>query len=125
MCIYNFGTIEIEGMQFFAFHGVLPEERAEGNLFLVDFKCRRNISKAMDSDDLADTLDYGSIHHLVAEEMAVPSKLLEHVAGRIARRIEKEYPNLPYFKVTVSKQSPPVEGKAEWSRVSIEGGSCS
>lgn len=122
MCISNLGAIEIEGMQFFAFHGVLPEERAEGNLFLVDFKCRYDISGAMRSDDLSDTLDYSGIHHIVAEEMAVPSKLLEHVAGRIARRIDREHPEIPWFSLSVSKQNPPVQGRAEWSRVTVEGG---
>lgn len=122
MCISPFGTISIDSMQFIAFHGVLPEERHDGNLFLVDFKCRYDISRAMDSDELADTLDYGQIHQIVAREMAVPSKLLEHVAGRIARRIEKEHPGIPWFSVTVSKQNPPVEGRAEWSRVTVEGG---
>ncbi len=122
MCISDIGTIELEGMQFMAFHGVLPEERREGNLFLVDFKCRYPIGAAMESDELVDTLDYGHIHRLVAKEMSVPSDLLEHVAGRIARSIEASHPDIPWFAVTVSKQSPPVEGRAEWSRVTVEGG---
>lgn len=123
MCISDLGTISIDGMQFIAYHGVLPEERHDGNLFLVDFKCRYDISKAAVSDSLADTLDYGLIHKIVAEEMEVPSNLLEHVAGRIAKRIEKEHPDIPWFSITVSKQNPPVQGRAEWSRVTLEGGS--
>ncbi len=123
MCISNFGEIELDSMQFVAFHGVLPRERSEGNLFLVDFKCRYDISGAMASDDIADTLDYSKIHGIVAEEMAIPSNLLEHVAGRIARRVESEHPDIPWFSVRVSKQDPPVDGRAEWSRVTVEGGS--
>ena len=122
MRISNLGTISLEAMQFMAYHGVLPEERETGNLFLVDFKCTYDISRAMASDDLADTLDYGHIHAIVAEEMAVPSKLLEHVAGRIAARISAEHPEIVWFAVTVSKQNPPVQGRAEWSRVTVEGG---
>jgi dihydroneopterin aldolase len=109
-------------MQFFAFHGVLPEEREEGNLFIVDFKGKYDIFAAMDSDELADTLDYGKIHHIVASEMEIPSKLLEHVAGRIARRIEREFPKIISFSISVAKQNPPVEGRAEWSRVTVSGG---
>jgi dihydroneopterin aldolase len=122
MCISDIGTIELEGMQFFAFHGVLPEEREEGNLFIVDFKGKYDISASMDSDELADTLDYGKIHHIVASEMEIPSKLLEHVAGRIARRIEREFPDIISFSISVAKQNPPVEGRAEWSRVTVSGG---
>jgi len=109
-------------MQFFAFHGVLPEERTEGNLFIVDFKCKYDISAAMDSDELPDTLDYGKIHHIVASEMEIPSKLLEHVAGRIARRIEREFPKIISFSISVAKQNPPVQGRAEWSRITVSGG---
>ena len=97
MRISNLGSISLEAMQFMAYHGVLPEEREEGNLFLVDFKCTYDIGKAMISDDLADTLDYGHIHAIVAEEMAVPSNLLEHVAGRIASRISAEHPEIVWF----------------------------
>lgn len=122
MRISNLGSISLEAMQFMAYHGVLPEERQDGNLFLVDFKCTYDIGKAMISDDLADTLDYGHIHAIVAEEMAVPSNLLEHVAGRIASRIASEHPVIVSFAVTVSKQNPPVQGRAEWSRVTVEGG---
>ena len=122
MRISNLGSISLEAMQFMAYHGVLPEEREEGNLFLVDFKCTYDIGKAMTSDDLTDTLDYGHIHAIVAEEMAVPSNLLEHVAGRIASRIAAEHPEIVSFAVTVSKQNPPVQGRAEWSRVTVEGG---
>ncbi len=122
MCISDFGTIELDSMQFVAFHGVLPQEKQDGNLFLVDFKCTYDISEAMRSDRLSDTLDYAAIHRIVAAEMAIPSELLEHVAGRIARHIEKDYPGIPSFKVRVSKQCPPIDGRAEWSRVTVEGG---
>ena len=57
MCISNIGTIELEGMQFFAFHGVLLK-REEGNLFIVDFKGKYDISAAM-VPMTSDTLDYG------------------------------------------------------------------
>ena len=123
MRISDIGTISLDAMQFIANHGVLPEERHDGNLFLVDFKCRYNIAAAIKSDALKDTLDYGHIHAIVAEEMAIPSDLLEHVAGRIAKRIASEHPDILWFEVTVSKQNPPVNGRAEWSRVTMEGGS--
>jgi len=122
MRISDIGTIELLGMQFVAFHGVLPEEKENGNLFLVDFRCHYPIGKAADSDNLEDTLDYGSIHHIVAEQMSIPSNLLENVAGRIADSIVAHYPDLEWFEVAVSKQAPPVDGRAEWSRVIVHGG---
>lgn len=112
-------TIELTGMRFHAFHGCLAAEREKGNLFIVDFKCGYDIGKAACSDDLADTLDYGEIYDIVAREMAVPSNLLEHVAGRIVDAIRSAHPEIESFSVSVSKQNPPVAGEAGWSKVTI------
>ena len=114
------GIIELEGMEFHAFHGVLEHEKIEGNLFIVDFKGEVDMSKAAESDLLEDTLNYALIYDAVAKEMATPSELLEHVAGRIQRAIAAEFPQFERFSVRVSKHNPPVEGPVEWSRVTIK-----
>ena len=122
MRIPDIGTIELNGMRFHAFHGCLPAEREQGAEYLVDFRCRCDISRAEESDDLADTLDYSRIYDLVAAEMAVPSNLLEHVAGRIRDAIEREFPDIPEFEVGVCKLAPPVGGAAAMAKLSVKGG---
>lgn len=123
MCISNIGTIELKGMQFFAYHGVFPEEREKGNDFVVDLCCKYDISAAMGSDNLADTLNYAAVYNLISEQMAIPSNLLEHVAGRIASEIEREFPEILHFSISIAKQNPPVQGKVECSRITVIGGS--
>lgn len=113
------GTIELTGMRFKAFHGCLPEERRDGNVFVVDFSCLYDISRAAASDDLADTLDYGCIYDIIAAEMAKPSNLLENVAARIIKAVSEAHPEIISMTVSVAKRNPPVNGPAEWSRVSI------
>ena len=115
----NIGVIELEGMEFKAYHGCLEQEKVRGNLFTVDFRGELDLSAAAESDRLADTLNYGEIYDLVSEEMSVPSELLENVAGRIVKVIEKRFPQLVRFSVRVSKKRPPVEGIAQWSRVTL------
>ena len=83
------GIIELEGMEFKAYHGCLEQEKVRGNLFTVDFRGELDLSAAAESDNLNDTLNYGEIYDLVAEEMSIPSELLENVAGRIVNAIEK------------------------------------
>lgn len=119
MCISDIGIIELEGMRFHAYHGCLEKERREGNLFIVDFKGELDIRKASYSDKLEDTVNYATVYDIVKEEMETPSDLLEHVAGRIARRISTQLPEFIRFSVRVSKQMPPVDGHVEWSRVTI------
>ena len=76
-------TIFISGLRVYAFHGVLPQERLVGGDYLVDVRVDYSHSLATESDRVEDTLDYSRLHHLIDEEMAIPSALLEHVAGRI------------------------------------------
>lgn len=115
----NIGVIELEGMEFKAYHGCLEQEKVRGNVFTVDFRGELDLSAAAESDNLNDTLDYGEIYELVAEEMSVPSELLENVAGRIVKAVERRFPQLLAFSVRVSKKRPPVDGVAQWSRVTL------
>ena len=113
------GIIELEGMEFHAFHGCLERERKEGNTFVVDFYAETELKKAVKSDDLKDTLDYGRVYDIVAEQMAVPSNLLENVAGRILDAVRKEFNEILFLKIRVSKKNPPVNGACSWSRVTV------
>ena len=115
----NIGVIELEGMEFKAYHGVLEQEKVRGNEFVVDFRGELDLSAAAESDALEDTLNYAEIYDIVAYEMSVPSELLENVAGRILKTIEAQFPQLISFSVRVSKKRPPVDGVAQWSRVTL------
>lgn len=125
MCILNFvmmekiGVIELEGMEFKAYHGCLEQEKVRGNSFVVDFRGEMDLSAAAESDALGDTVNYAEIYDIVAEEMSVPSELLENVAGRIVKAIEVRFPQIVSFSVRVSKKRPPVDGVAQWSRVTL------
>lgn len=114
------GTIELSGMEFHAYHGCLESERLNGARYLVDFRCEYDITRAAFTDSLSDTLDYSEIYEIVARQMFVPSNLLEHVAARIADAIAAAHPEILSFSVKVSKENPPVSGKAAWSSVTID-----
>ena len=113
------GLIELEGMEFKAYHGCLEQEKVRGNSFTVDFRGELDLSAAAESDNLNDTLNYADIYEIVADEMSIPSELLENVAGRIMKSIEEKFPQLISFSVRVSKKRPPVDGVAQWSRVTL------
>jgi len=113
------GKIELKGMRFFARHGVYEAERIEGNDFIVDFSGETDLTAASESDDLNDTVDYQKIQRIIASEMEVPSSLLEHVAGRIIRRLQVEIPQLLHVSVSISKMNPPLPAPTECSRVTL------
>lgn len=107
-------------MKFRAFHGCLPQERIDGNDFVVDFRCEYEFFDACESDNLNDTLNYAAIYDVVAAQMAVPSNLLEHLAGRVCRAIQIEFPALKHFSVSIAKLNPPVSGPVRESRITVE-----
>ena len=102
--------ITLENIRLFAYHGCLPEETVIGSDYRVDIEVEANLGLAALSDDLKDTADYVTIHRIAKEEMALPSKLLEHVARRISLEILKEIPIVERGVVKVSKINPPIGG---------------
>ena len=111
------GMIEIEGMEFYAYHGHFAAEQVVGNRFLVDLTLITDCSKAAKSDDLTDALDYQVAYRVVKEEMQIKSHLLENVANRILNRLYVEYPLIEKAKIKISKLNPPMGG--EIARVSV------
>ncbi len=100
--------IFLKEVRFHAFHGVMPQERTVGADFLVDVRVGYDISTAMKSDNVADTISYADIYNLVRMEMNKPSALLEHLAGRIANSIIEAFPTLTSIDLTITKSNPPM-----------------
>jgi dihydroneopterin aldolase len=107
------GKVIVEDIRVFAYHGCLPEETRIGSDYVVTIKLKADLKKAARTDILEDTVDYVHVNHIVKKEMAVPSKLLEHVAQRILDRIFKELPQVKKAKAQVSKINPPINGDVE------------
>lgn len=114
------GRIEIEGMEFYAFHGHYDVEQVVGNRFIVDLSLDTDLSKASGSDQLDDTTNYQEVFQIVKEEMEVTSHLLENVAGRIMKRLFSTYGHILKARIKVSKMNPPLGGQINRVSVLIE-----
>lgn len=113
-------SILLPQMQFHAYHGVLPQERLVGAQFTVSLEVKVRFDEALQSDSLEGTISYADIHAAVKEEMATPSALLEHVAGRIARRLFHDFPTIESLKVELMKQNPPMGADIPAAGVRLE-----
>ncbi len=111
--IVNMDTIVLSNLKFRAYHGCLPQERSEGRDYIVDVSISADLSRAAASDNLADTIHYAAIYDIVKEEMAVPSNLLEHVAGRILARIRDFSGEIKGGCVSITKLNPPFDYSAQ------------
>ena len=105
--------IELSNLRFYAHHGMLPHETAVGNEFIVNLMLEADLSAACVTDNVDDTINYADVFDLVKTEMQISSKLLEHVAGRIFRKLKEMYPQLSAITVSVAKMHPPVDGEME------------
>ncbi len=80
--------ILLEGMAFYAYHGVNPEEQAQGQIFTVDVAVEADLHRAGHTDDLGDSLDYRDLYTRVREVMTGDRyQLLEAVAEAVAHRL--------------------------------------
>ena len=112
--------ISIEKMEFYAYHGCFEEERTIGTWFNVDLSMEVDTSKAEESDNIADTVNYQEVYQVVKKEMMISSKLLENVARRILKAVQKSFPDVSYAWVKVKKMNPPLGGKMESVSVELE-----
>ena len=107
------GTILLEGMEFYAFHGCFKEEQIIGTKFSLDLKVEVDTSVSEYSDQLKDTTDYVGLYRCVKKEMEQKAHLLEHVARRIMDAVIKEFPTIQAIELKIAKLNPPMGGKMQ------------
>tara|TARA_R110002072_G_scaffold288911_1_gene455306 strand:+ start:2572 stop:2946 length:375 start_codon:yes stop_codon:yes gene_type:complete len=107
------GKIQVNNIKLYAYHGCLEEEAKIGSWYRVDVEVEADLSKSSQTDELLDTVDYVHLNHVVKEEMAIRSKLLEEVAKRILNRFFIELDMVNKATVSVAKINPPIGGNVQ------------
>lgn len=98
----------LRGLRVRGHHGVLPEERRDGQEFVVDVELSVDTRAAASSDDLADTADYGALAQRIAQVVGgEPVNLIETLAARVADLCVR-HPSVISARVTVHKPHAPV-----------------
>lgn len=111
--------IYLREVRFHANHGVMPQERTVGTDFAVDLRVAYPFEAAMHSDDVVDTLNYARLYDIVKREMAQPSQLLEHVAGRIGKAVFEAFPKTGSLELRITKLNPPMGADCKGAGVEI------
>jgi dihydroneopterin aldolase len=106
-------------VRFHAFHGVMPQERKVGADFTVSLRVGADLSRAVESDAVEDTLNYATLYEVVKQEMAIPSQLLEHVAGRIGKAVFNRFPQVETVEVVLTKVNPPMGADCQGASVEL------
>ena len=109
--------IHLKGLNLYAYHGVLPQENRIGAEYTIDLRLKTDFTPAAETDDLTGTVNYAAVFEAVKDEMAIPSRLLEHVSRRIAARLLRDFP-LEEVRIALYKQNPPMG--ADCRQVGVE-----
>lgn len=113
-------SVAVNGIKLYGYHGCLPEEGAIGGNYIVDVEITTDFSEAMREDNLEKTVDYVDVNRIVKREMAIRSKLIEHVGYRILEGIKTEIEGIIAIRVKVTKLTPPINGDVDNVAIVIE-----
>ena len=112
--------ITLHEMRFYAYHGVFAQEQRVGNHFIVELTFWADIAVSLHRDELEETISYADVYEVIKAEMAIPSRLLEHVVGRISERLFATFPRMQRIALTLSKCNPPFPGEVHSAAVTLE-----
>jgi dihydroneopterin aldolase len=111
--------IYVNGMEFYGYHGVFPEEKVLGQRFTVDLSVSVDLKRAGETDDLEYSVHYGELYQLCKEIVeGSPYKLVEAVAEKIAGSVLNGFPLISVVTVKVIKPDPPIPG--HYKSVAVE-----
>lgn len=98
--------IALEGMQFYAYHGVYDEEQIIGNNFVVDIYITTNYDKALEEDNIFETINYETVYLVCETEMKKKVKLLETLADRIISALKHQFDSIQEVNIKITKNNP-------------------
>lgn len=100
--------IILNNLRFYSYHGVLPQENAVGDWYTINLRLTLNDETALTSDNIADTVNYADVYQEVKRQMAQPSRLIEHLCGKITRQLFERFPLITEIQISIVKQNPPM-----------------
>lgn len=115
--------ILIRGLRIYAYHGVNPEEKINGQTFVLDLELTLDLSLPCQSDRVEDTVSYAQVRKTVDRVMTEQSyDLIERAAQAVADAVLEEYPAVQQIDITLCKPDAPMKGDFETVGVKIRRG---
>ena len=100
-------TIQLKGVNFFAFHGLHEEEGKTGNEYEVDLAVKY-IAAVKKTTRIEETINYVRLFEIVKQEMEQPRNLLETIAMAITEKIQEQFSQVKEIEVRINKKNPPI-----------------
>ena len=113
-------NIELDNIHLYAYHGALPQENKVGGWYTLNLRARIDNHESIASDNLEATVNYADIYEVIRSEMQIPSRLLEHVCGRIIEKLFENFAIIGEIEISLTKDTPPMGGDRLGSSVRIK-----
>jgi dihydroneopterin aldolase len=114
----KYTIIRIKNAIFYAHHGVLDAERANGGQFEIDAELTCDVTEAQIEDNLKKTIDYEKVYAFIKEIVSGKKfYLIESLASRISRSLIANFSMVQKVTVKVRKPSPPLGGVVDYVEV--------
>ena len=113
-------TIHIKGLRLFAYHGVNPEEKRDGQTFVLDLRLGADLSRARRSDRLEDTVNYAAVVKAVRAAFTAQSfYLIERAAQAVCDAVLEGFPQVEEVSLLLQKPEAPVSAEFDYMAVEI------
>lgn len=110
----------IAGLEIYAFHGVFPEEKKEGQKFILDITMELDLSKSGKSDALADTVSYAEVCEVAEQVMNSKScDLIECACTMVCDAIIEKFEKVQAVTVKLKKPQAPVDSRIAYAAVEL------
>ncbi len=112
--------ITVKNLKLFAYHGVNPEEKENGQTFYIDLDYYLDLSKACESDCLDDTVSYAKAVKTIRRVFTGKSyDLIEKAAQRVCEALFEEFEEIQRIDITLKKPEAPVKAEFDYMAVSL------
>ncbi len=113
--------IIVKDLELFCYHGVNPEEKEDGQVFVFDIEASVDLSKPCATDNVDDTVSYAKIIKTVRRvAQSEKNDLIERVSQRVADALFEEFEQIMSLKVLLKKPQAPIKADFKYVAVEIE-----
>ena len=114
-------TIDLQDMEFRAYHGCYDLEQMVGNRFNVALTITAHLGQVAERDAVELAVNYLTVYEVVREQMGVKQRTIERVAQNIIGAVKEHFPQIGEVECTVAKLAPPLGGKIGRVSVTLKG----
>lgn len=113
--------ILIRNLKIFAYHGVNPEEKVQGQNFILDIDAFVDISVPCKTDNVDDTVSYAEIiEETVRIFTSRKDDLVERAAERVSEGLFEKFEKIQALRILLKKPDAPIDADFEYVGVEIQ-----